>query len=144
MLLMVVVFGNSCASKPTEPQEAITNNMQVMREAVVETVKDVGRRQKLLLSIQSLEKTLIDYNKDYRDFAKALRQQNRIYDTPRVKLEEIIKRFRDRRKSAMEAVVALHFEMIANTSEEEWKKLVKTEVEAIKRSRQLSEDQLGG
>lgn len=141
---IVAFFICGCASKPTEPQESLKNNAQVLREAVIETVKDVERQQKLLSSIESLEKVLLDYNKDYGDFVKEINQQNRVYETPRAQFEQILKSFRDKRKNAMETVAALHFEMVANTTEDEWKKIVKKEVETIKQSRRLPEDQFGG
>jgi hypothetical protein len=39
--------------------------MQIMRDAVVETVKDAERRDKLLALTRSLEITLSDYNQAY-------------------------------------------------------------------------------
>ena len=133
-----------CASKPADPQEALKDNMQVMREAVTKVVKDVERQNNLLALTQSLEKTLSEYNRAYTDFAIEFGELNRNYDTPREKLEDLITAFRQTRKSAMKDVEKLHFEMVAQTSEDEWKKIVKKELEAIKSVRQLPEDQLRG
>ena len=133
-----------CASKPADPQEALKDNMQVMREAVTKVVKDVGRQNNLLALTQSLEKTLSEYNRAYTDFAIEFGELNRNYDTPREKLEYLLTAFRQTRKSAMKDVEKLHFEMVAQTSEDEWKKIVKKELEAIKSVRQLPEDQLRG
>lgn len=143
-LFVVTFLIAGCASSPMDPQEEIKDNMQVMRDAVIENVKDSERQQKLLSLTKSLENVLSEYNKDYRDFAIEFSQLNRIYETPRAKMEVLLDMFRDRRKAAMEEVAALHFEMVANTSEKEWKKIVKKEIEALKSVRQLPEDKLSG
>jgi len=44
----------------------------------------------------------------------------------------------------MNEVVRFHFDMVAQTTEEEWKRIVKKELETIEALRQLPEDQLGG
>lgn len=149
VLVILIFIVNSlvlsgCASEPKDPQKELSANMQVMRDAVIETVKDEERKNKLITLTQSLEKTLADYNRTYSDFASEFGNLNRKYDTPRAKLEELIGAFREARKSAMNEVARLHFEMVANTSEDEWKKIVKKELDAIKTVRQLPEDQLGG
>ena len=43
----------------------------------------------------------------------------------------------------MQQVVDLHFEMVALTTEKEWKQIVKYETEAFKSMRQLPQDQFG-
>ena len=138
---ILVLLG--CASEPVDPQQEIKTNMQVMRDAVIDTVKDEERQGKLIALTRSLETTLAEYNRAYSNFASEFGKLNREYDTPRAKLEELLDSFRETRKSAMNEVAKIHFEMVASTSEDEWKKIVKKELEAIKTMRQLPEDQLG-
>lgn len=132
-----------CASEPVDPQQEIKANMQVMRDAVIDTVKDKQRQRTLIDLTRLLEKSLAEYNRAYSNFASEFGKLNRKYDTSRAKLEELHDSFRETRKSAMNEVTRIHFEMVANTSEDEWKKIVKKEIEAIKSVRQLPEDQLG-
>jgi len=62
-LLVVIAFTIfGCSSKPTDPQEVLKGNFQVMREAVNDTVKDIERRNILLASTRSLETPLSAYN----------------------------------------------------------------------------------
>lgn len=143
ILFAVTFLIAGCASRPADPQLEIKANMQVMRDAVKETVKDSQRQQKLLLLAKSLEKVLSEYNRDYSEFASEFSQLNRVYETPRAKLEALLDSFRETRKSAMNEVARLHFEMVANTSKDEWKKIVKKEIEAIKSVRQLPENLFG-
>ena len=133
-----------CASEPIDPQQEIKDNMQVMREAISKTVVDNKRRQVLLDLSMSLEITLALYNQKYTDFAIQFGKLNRKYDTPRSELESLLNTIRKTRKTTINEVMDIHFKMVANTTGDEWKKIVKKEVEAIKSVRQLPEDKLGG
>lgn len=144
-LFIVAAFTLSgCASKPVDPQEALTESMQVMRDAVTKHVTDAVRRNRLLGLTAKLEKTLLTYNQAYADFVTELGQLNRNYDTPRERLEYLITSFQVTRERSMNEVVKLHFDMVAQTSEDEWKRIVKHELEALKSVRELPEDKLGG
>lgn len=142
LLMVIFNFLSGCASKPTDPKEALKANMQVMREAVIKNVKDEYRRNRLVGLTKQLEIILVTYNQSYFDFAVAFGLLNRNYDTPRDTLEELFISFRDKREIAMDQVVRLHFDMVAQTTEDEWKSIVKHEVEAFKTVRDLPEDQL--
>jgi hypothetical protein len=141
--MAIVFFLGGCASKPTDPQVTIKDNVQVMRDAIIKVVADNDRKQKLLVLSSSLESTLLSYNQAYSEFAKEFGKLNRIYNTPRKKLEDLLSSFSQTRESAMNKVAKIHFDMVAQTSADEWKKIVKKELEAIKSVRQLPEDQLG-
>lgn len=143
-LVAVVLILGGCASKPTDPQEEIKNNIQAMRDAIVDVVADKNRRANLLVLTASLETMLSGYNQTYTEFSVEFGKLNRDYDTPRKTLEELLESFRMTRESAMNEAASLHFEMVAQTSADEWKKIVKKELEAIKTIRQLPEDPLGG
>lgn len=109
-LLVVISFTISgCASKPVDPQTEIKNNIQVMRFAITDVVKDVERRNNLLDSTRSLEATLLAYNQAYTVFVIEFGKLNRKYSTPRAKLEELLTSFRKHRELAMNEVVKLHF-----------------------------------
>jgi len=145
MLIFAVTFLIlSCASKPIDPQELLQNNMQVMRGAIVDTVNDKERKKNLLVLTNSLETSLSDYNRAYTNFSLEFGKLNRNYDTSRSEFENLLALFRKKRHSIMNEVTEIHFKMIALTSENEWKKIVKKELEAIKSVRQLPEDKLGG
>ena len=134
--LIVFIVLSGCASKPSDPQEEIKNNMQVMRSAVIETVKDVERQRKLIILTQSLETALAEYNLAYSSFVSEFGKLNRIYDTPREKLEKLLESFRRTRKDAMNEVIDIHFKMVAQTSEDEWSHIVKQELKAIESVRE--------
>ena len=142
-IISLVFFLGGCASKPTDPQEEIKNNVQAMRDAIVDVVADKKRRTNLLVLTTSLETMLSKYNQAYTEFAVEFGKLNRDYDTPRKTLEDLLSSFSRTRESTMNEVAKLHFDMVAQTSADEWKKIVKKELEAIKSVRQLPENQLG-
>ena len=144
LLLVVSIVFSGCASKPSDPQEDIKNSMQVMRSAVIETVKDEERQQKLIILTQSLETTLAEYNLAYSSFASEFGKLNRIYDTPREKLEKLLESFRRTRKDAMNQAMDIHFKMVAQTSADEWRHIVKQELKAFESVRESRLLQQGG
>jgi hypothetical protein len=129
-LLAILVLAG-CASKPSDPEEALKINIQVLRDVITDTVKDEERRNNLLVSTRSLESTLSDYNKAYTNFSIEYSKLNRNYDTPREKLEEIQASLSKKRKSTLDKLLIIHFEMVAQTSDEEWKRMAKEEWKRI-------------
>jgi len=142
IIVMVSLLSLGCASKPADPKEQIVSNMQVMQSAINDNVEDLDRKQNLLLLTKSLEQTLLEYNQSFVDFAVEFGKLNRDYATPREKLQELQASFRTVRASVINKVVDIHYQMVAQTTEAEWKKIVKKEIEALESVRQLPEDKL--
>lgn len=143
LIIIITLVLSGCASKPTDPQDVLKDNMQVMRNAVSDVVKDVQRRNNLLALTKTLETTLLAYNQAYTDFAIEFGKQNRKYNTPRAKLETLLTSFRNTRETAMSEVVKLHFDMVAQTTADEWKRIVKHEIKAIKTVREQPNNKSG-
>jgi hypothetical protein len=142
IIMLVSLLSLGCASKPSDPREQLVSNMQVMRSAISNNVEDAERKQNLLLLTASLEQTLLEYNQSFVDFAVEFGKLNRDYATPREKLQELQASFRTVRASVINKVVDIHYQMVAQTTEDEWKKIVKKEIEALESVRQLPEDKL--
>ena len=136
VIAIITIIISGCASDPVDPQQEIKNNMQVMRSAVIDNVKDEERQKKLIILNQSLETTLAEYNRAYSSFASEFGKLNRTYDTPREKLEKLLESFRRTRKDAMTEVMDIHFKMVAQTSADEWSHIVKQELKAIESVRE--------
>lgn len=119
--VVIALAISGCASKPSDPEEALKINIQVLRDVITDTVKDEERRNSLLASTRSLESTLSAYNQAYTNFSIEYGKLNRRYDTPREILEEIQDSLRKKRKSTLDKLLKIHFEMVAQTSEVEWK-----------------------
>lgn len=131
MLVVLVLLVSGCASKTTDPEEALKENIRVLRDVITKTVKNEERQKNLLASIQSLESTLSAYNQTYTNFAIEFSKLNRRYDTPREKLEDIQASLRKHRKTTLNKLLAIHFEMVAQTSEEEWKRIAEEEWQRV-------------
>ena len=121
--LVAILSLTGCASKPSDPEEALKENIQVLRDVITNTVKDEVRRNSLLVSTRSLESTLYAYNQAYSRFATEYGKLNRQYDTPRKELENILVSYRKTRRATLSKVAKIHFDMVAQTTEEEWKKI---------------------
>ena len=91
----------------------------------------------------AMESVLIEYNQAFSRFATELGELNRNYQTPRSEQEALLAAFTDKRKTTMQQVIDLHFEMVALTTDKEWKQIVKYETEAFKSMRKLPQDQFG-
>ena len=143
LIIIITLVLSGCASKPTDPQDVLKDNMQVMRDAVIKVVTHEKRRNNLLISIKKLEKTLLTYNEAYADFAVEFRKLNKQYHTPRKKLEQLLTSFALIRKTTIHDVVKLHFAMVAQTNKDEWKRIVKHELEALESVRQFPQGVLG-
>lgn len=131
ILVVLALMLSGCASKPTDPETALKENVRVLREIVSSTIKDNERRDNLFDSIQSLEITLSDYNQAYNKFAIEFSELNRRYDTPREELEKIQASLREKRKTTLNKLLAIHFEMVAQTSEDEWKRIAEEEWQRV-------------
>ena len=143
ILLVTAFILSACASKPTDPQQELKDNMQVMRDEVTSNVVDPERRKKILALSRVLETTLLSYKQAQADFASEFAELNRNYDTPRKRLEDVLVSFRSTRKQTMDKVIKLHFDMAALTTEDEWKHIVKHEVKALKVAHELPQGQSG-
>ena len=133
-----------CSSNPPlTPEQQLQQNVQTLRDAATKTITD-KKRLKLVLKIsRTLEKTLLDYNRSYAQFARDIASLNREYGTPRSEQQALLDSFGRNREMIMRRVVDIHFELVALTTEAEWKKMVKYELQAFDSVRELQPGQLG-
>lgn len=144
ILVALTFLLQACSSTPPlTPQQQLKENFQVFRDAAIKNVTEKDRLLLVLKVSQTLEKTLSDYNKAYALFAKTLGELNRNYDTPRAEQEALLSNFRNTRESIMKKVIKIHFEIVALTTQAEWKKMVKYETQAFETMRDLPPGQLG-
>ena len=144
LIIALLLLVQGCSSGPAlTPQQTLEQNFQVLREAAMKAIADEARVNQFFEHARRLESVVVEYNQAFSRFAAELGELNRNSHTPRSAQEALLAQFTERRLSAMEQVIELHFQMVTLTTASEWKDIVKYETEALGAIHQLPEGQNG-
>ena len=119
-----------CSSNKTAP-EAVSANLEKMRNAATEHVEDAQRRSGLLRSIDGLGVDLDALRRVDFDTMTQIRALNTQPDVSRAAMQAALDDLDQKRREARERVVRHHFEMTALTTAAEWKELAGLERKAL-------------
>ena len=124
--LALVVVG--CKSSTPTPDAGAQKYMQQLREAVSGTVEDPGRKDRMLALVGQMESVEKGFNQDVSAFVGSFRLLNTNYNTPRSEFDALFQNYDGQRIQARDRFLALHFQLTALATAEEWKRIGKVEM----------------
>ena len=116
-----------CKSPKPTPEAGAWKFTQALRESVSDTVRDQGRKDQLLALISQMDAVEKEFNGDVAAFVASFRRLNAGYDTPRAAFDDLFKTYDAQRIAARDRFVAVHFQMTALATPDEWGKIGKVE-----------------
>lgn len=120
---LALLMCSACASHHQPPKEILEANLEAMQEAVSAKVPDTQRATRLNKSIVDLGQQLLSFRAVRDRFQSDLLTLNARPDATRTEFEARIGQFDKERVAIRARVLALHSELIAATTPEEWKRL---------------------
>jgi hypothetical protein len=113
----------ACASHPLPPEELAKANLEAMREAVAIEVPDASRAARLNQAIDGMDDQMREFAAAAHAFQENVRALNARPDATRAEFDTLVERFDTQRSTARKRLLELHFDLIAATTDEEWKRL---------------------
>ena len=118
----------ACASRHELPPKAeLQAQIESMREAVAEKVRDAPRAARLTKAIDGYETELLSFGTAFKTFRVKLLTLNSRPDATRAEFDALADAFARERIATRTRLIKLHLEMIAATTGDEWKGLAKHE-----------------
>ena len=147
-LLLIIMSGLplllACSKKPKPtPAQVLDNQMAATRTAIDKYVEDTERADKLMDLLEEVEGALAEYNSGFEGMVRDFREAYTDYDSTREDLEGLIEDIKASTRETRSKVLDLHFRMRDLTTEDEFKKIVKYEADAIGASRSVSSGEGG-
>jgi hypothetical protein len=142
LLTILVLAGflslSSCSKKPKPtPAQVLDNQVAATRTAIDKYVEDETRADELLDLLEEVEGVLAEYNSGFEDLVQDFREAYTDYGSTREELESLMEDIKASTRETRSRVLDLHFRMRDLTTEDEWKKIVKYEADAIRASRSV-------
>ena len=126
----------ACAKKPKPtPAQVVDEQVRATRQAIDRYVDDEQRAAGLLELLAEVEEVLLDYNRGLEERVSEFQAAYNDYGSSREDLEELIEEIKASTRLTRGSVVDIHFRMRDLTTEDEWKRIVKYEADAIRASR---------
>jgi hypothetical protein len=120
----VVIMCAACASHHRgAPQDHLTADLEQLHEAVSINVGDGQRAQRLQGSIDALGQQLRSFATLRQTFQSGFMALNSRPDATRAEFESLVDGFDKQRAAIRARVLQVHSEMIAATTDKEWKAL---------------------
>lgn len=125
LLLVVILACVACAShhEHLPPQELLKANIEAMQQAVPSKISDPARAARVNKAIDALRQQLLSFDSVQATFQSNIRALNARPDATRSEFETLVKQFDEKRIAVRRRLFELHSEMIAATTEAEWKDL---------------------
>ena len=125
MLLVVILACVACAShhEHLPPQELLKANIEAMQQAVPSKISDPARAARVNKAVDALRQQLLSFDSVQATFQSNIRALNARPDATRSEFETLVKQFDEKRIAVRRRLFELHSEMIAATTEAEWKDL---------------------
>jgi hypothetical protein len=120
---LAMLLCTACASHHLPPKELLEANLEAMQEAVAQKVPDAQRAARLNKSITTLGQQLLSFRTLRDRFESDLLTLNARPDVTRSELDSRIGQFDKERVAIRARVFELHSQLIAATTDEEWKGL---------------------
>ena len=121
--VVAVLLCTACASHHATPQDRLTADLQELQQAVTINVGDGQRAARLKSSIDELGEQLRAFVAASDSFQSSFLRLNARPDATRAQFTSLIDGFDKQRAAIRARVFQLHSEMIAATTEKEWKSL---------------------
>jgi len=121
----------SCAGNRPSARDTIASDIEEMRAAAAQSIKDPGRAKRVDRSIDGLGKDLLALQEAIANLRFHLRTVNARPDATRAEFDALLDTFEAERKALRSRILARHFELTAATTEEEWKALWRHERDAL-------------
>ena len=132
--LVAALACGACASHVSpEVQSKATLEVKVeaMHGAVAANVPDAQRAARINKTINQLEAELDSFDNVLINFQSDVLALNSRPDATRADFDTLLTQYDQQRVAARKRIIQLHLEMIAATTEEEWKKLSPYEREVL-------------
>jgi hypothetical protein len=131
--LALLALAVACKSSPQpSANEVLTSHVTDLRRFVRKSVADPERQALLLEQVDQLEGVLIELNERIQTFSRDVQALNADHGATAEQLFQVHADFEDERRRIRDAVMDVHFAMVAQTTPWEWKKIHDAEVEAVK------------
>jgi len=128
--VLAVALAGCAANKPSA-RDAIANDLEEMRAEAAQRIKDPRRAAQTLESIEGLKEALFALEEAIANARFQLRTLDARPEATRAEFDALLDAFEARHRAARERVLARHFELIAATTEDEWKALWRHERDAL-------------
>jgi hypothetical protein len=115
-------------TKPTTA-EAIERYSQKLRNTVLNTVSEEGRRSQMLLIVDRLEALNVRFGQETADFIESYRALNSDYEATRDAFEHLFSGYSAKRVKARDEALNLHFQLASLATADEWDAIGKAEIE---------------
>lgn len=120
-----------CAGHKVSQADESARAVQAVRDEVARVVADLGRREKALAAVDRFEAELKTISSTVATFQRSLHVLNADPDATRAQFNDLIGRFQAERKVTRARLVQIHAELLAATTEEEWRSIAKREAEIV-------------
>lgn len=140
----IALASQGCKHDDSTPDAVIHSQVGALREGIRATVTEPARRDPMLALIDRLERESLLCQEQSREFSRRLQELNADYATPDAAFEALaleVRGFRDRQR---EVLVGIHLEMARLATAEEWPRLVKHELGALRSASTISAAGTGG
>jgi predicted nucleic acid-binding Zn-ribbon protein len=128
----VLLLSAACASRHHLPPQAdLRAQIEAMREAVAEKVPDAQRAARLEKAIDGYEMQLLSFGTALDAFRAKVQMLNSRHDATRPEFDTLVNGFDRERIAVRTRLLELHQEMIAATTDAEWKELAKRERDVL-------------
>jgi len=139
LMLAALPLLSSCSKKPKPtPTQIVDNQAVATREAIDKYVQDDARANQLLDLFSELQGVLKEYKRGLEGMTGDFREAYNDYESSREQLEQLTDQIKESTRKTRGKILDLHFKMRDLTTEDEWKKIVKYEADAITASRSVS------
>ena len=146
-ILLILALGllvPACKSPPPTPEAGAQKFTKELRDTVSGSVAGPDRVSQMIALVDQLDAVEVEFNGNVTDFIAGYRRLNAGYDTPRAAFDELFKNYEARRIAARDRFLAVHFQLAALATPDEWKKIGKAEKkiyeELLKARAQTPED----
>jgi len=120
----------ACAAKPSA-RDAIADELEEMRAEASQHIQDPRRAAQVLESIEGLKGELFALEEAIANVKFGLRTLNAKPDATRADFDALLDGFEAERNAVRARILSRHFELIAATTEDEWKRLWPHERDAL-------------
>lgn len=131
LAVCVAALACGCAGRKVSQAEESATAVQAVRDEVARVVADTGRREKALAAVDRFEVELKTFSATVATFQRSLHVLNADPDATRAQFNELIGRFQAERKVSRARLAQIHAELLAATTEEEWRSIARREAEIV-------------
>lgn len=123
--LVAVLVCAACAShhEHLPPQELLKANIEAMQEVVPSKISDPARAARVNQAIDELRQQLVSFEAVQATYQSNIRALNARPDATRSEFNTLVEQFEKQRITFRSSLFELHSQMIAATTEAEWKEL---------------------